>query len=253
MPVTPLTRFETAALETKPLEIENQILEPETGAFTHRGRLCGLEVGHPETGFRSPALGEVGEGGDHRQQPRFDQIHGIAGDALLGVVADEARGGAEVEDGLGRRRPFGKDMEVGHDIVSGFALDHGDPLEVLFGDFEIRAHLLDGFERDVETEFELGLGQCQPHPPPCRITVAGREEVEHLGRGVPPRQRVIKAVDGCHGESIASVSVSESKQKPQRRKERKETRPERRCGSICDSLASPRQAIVIGWRLRWFR
>ena len=120
-------RLQPPALEAQPLEIEDEILEPQTGAFAHRGRLRRLEVGHPETGLRRPALGEVGERGDHPENPRLDQRHGVAGDALFGVVADEAARGAEVEDGFRRRGVLGEDVEVGHDVVPGLALDLGHP------------------------------------------------------------------------------------------------------------------------------
>ena len=136
-------QFEASAFETQPLEIEEQLVQPQRGAFAHGGRLRRLQVGHPEARFRRPALGEVGERRDHRQQTGLHQRHGVAGDALLGVVADEAARGAEVENRFGRRRVLGVDVEVGHDIVPGLALDLGDPDEVVGCDLEIGAHLLD--------------------------------------------------------------------------------------------------------------
>ena len=232
-------RLQPAALEAQPLQIEDEILEPQTGAFAHRGRLRRLEVGHPETGLRRPALGEVGERRDDREQPGLDQRHGVAGDALLGVVADEAARGAEVENRLRRRRVLGKDVEVGHDIVPGLALDLGDPDEIVLGHLEVGAHLLDGLGRNLEPELRLGLGERQPHPPPGGVTVAGGEQVEHLGRGVAPRQRVVKAVEVCHTASIAAAlflpfSFSDRLAIREKRREEKE------------------RDIVQGWRLsRW--
>ncbi len=110
-----------------------------------------------------------------------------------------------MEDRFRRRRPFGKDMEVGHDIVPGLALDLGDPQEIVLGDLEISAHLLDGLERNPEAELSLGLGERQPHPPPGGVAVAGEEQTKHLGRGVAPRKRVVEAVEVCHTASIAAA------------------------------------------------
>ena len=199
-------RLEPPPLETQPLEIEDEILKPKGGAFAHRGRLRRLQVGHPETGLRRPALGEVGERGDDREQPGLHQRHGVAGDALLGVVADEAARGAEVENGLRRRGVLGVDMEVGHDVVPGLALDLGHPDDIGLGHLDVGAHLFQRLRRNVETELRFGLGEREPHPPPRRVAVAGGEKLEHLGRGIAPRQRVIESVDGCHGGSIAFVT-----------------------------------------------
>ncbi len=193
--------LEAAALEMEPLEIEQEVLQPQAGAFADRGRLGGLEVGHAEGRLVGPLVGETGEGRDHRQHPRDHEVEGVAGDDEVGVVADEGRGRAEVEDRPGRRRTVGKGLEVGHDVVPGalFVLPH--PLEIVGGHLEVGPHLLDGLVRNVEPELVLGRGQRQPQPPPGGVAVARLKRAAASRRGVAAGQRVVKAIERGHRSS----------------------------------------------------
>ncbi len=171
---------QTPGLETEAFEIQNEILQPQTGPLPDRRRLGRLEVGVAQGRLRGPAPREFSQGGDDAEEAPFDQCQGVPGDHQFGVVTDEAGGCAEVEDRTGRRRPVGEGVEVGHDVVTGLLLVLGDPFEITLVDDEIGPHLLEGLLGNLQAQFPFGLRQGQPGSAPGRETVTRRKQPQHF-------------------------------------------------------------------------
>jgi hypothetical protein len=191
-------QLEASTLEAQALEVEEEVLQPQTRPLADRGRLRWLEVGHAEGWFVGPLLGKGRQGSCHRHHPLDHQIEGIAGDEELGIITNEGRGRPEVENRLRRRCAVGKGLEVGHDVVAGTFLVLTHALEIVFGDLEVGAHLFHGLGRNLEPQLTLGLGQRQPHPPPRRVAMPRGKQPLHFLRRITPGQWMIKTVERGH-------------------------------------------------------
>ena len=191
-------QLETLALEAQALEVEEEVLHPQTRPLADRCWLRRLEVGHTEGRLVGPSLGELGQRGHHRQETFDHEVEGVTGDEELGIVTDEGRGRAQVEDRLRSRRSVGKGLEVGHDVVASAFLVRLHPLEIILGHLEVSPHLLDGLGRNLEPQLTLGLGQRQPHPPPRRVTMPSGKQPLHFLRRITPGQRMIETIERGH-------------------------------------------------------
>jgi hypothetical protein len=203
------SHLEAVPLETEPLEVEQEVLQPHTGSLADSGWLGGLEMGHAEGRFVGPLLGEDGEGRDNRQHPGDHEIEGIASDDEIRVIANVGRGRPEVKNRLGRRGAVGKGLEVGHYIVPGALFVLPYPLEIIGGHFEVGQHLLEGFGWDREPQLTLRGSERQPQAPPGCVTVTRREEPLHLLGCIAAGERVVEAVERGHESSESSIAGGE--------------------------------------------
>src|SRR5690606_10824932 len=110
----------------------------------------------------------------------------------VGVVADESTGRAEVDDPARGGRLLPQVVDVRHHVMAQLALQLGRPGEVEV--IEVLAKLRDRLVRDLQAELTLGFRQRQPQPTPGSELEARREDVRHLPRRVPLRERVAVSV-----------------------------------------------------------
>jgi len=76
-------------------------------------------------------------------------------------------------------------VDVGHDIVASALLLKSSSRELVVLNTLVLLQLSNGLLRDIEAELALRLSKVDPKLPPGAETVARREEVLHLLRGVP--------------------------------------------------------------------
>ena len=83
------------------VEVEDEVVAPETGALADGGQLRRLEVGEAERGQVAPAGGEPRQGVDDADEAVAQHPQPFAHQYQVGIVGDVAAGGAEVEDVAG--------------------------------------------------------------------------------------------------------------------------------------------------------
>ena len=168
----------------EPGEREREVVGPVGGAFAQGGGLGGLVVGEGEDGQVAEGDGEVGERVDASGDFHCDQAEGIAQEEQFGVAVDELAGGAEMDDGAGFGGDIAQRVDVGHDVVAELVFVCGGSCDVLVGDFEVFAELVELGGGDGQAQLLLGLGQCEPESAPGFELSPGRPDRLHLGRGV---------------------------------------------------------------------
>ena len=80
-------------------------------------------------------------------------------------------------------------VDVGHHVVPQLSLVTFGGLEVDVVD--VGPELFDLLRRDRQPQFRLGLGQCDPKPPPGAELPLRTPQRAHLGRGVAGNQRIV--------------------------------------------------------------
>ena len=176
----------------EPVEIHDEILQPQAGAFAHGRRLGGLEMGVRQRGNIAVFAGEIRKRRDHVHELDADARHCLPELDDVGVVADVAARRAEVDDRPGRRADVAVGVDVRHDVVAQTALVLRRLLVVDVVD--VRAHFGDLFVGDGQAQRLLRLRQRDPEPTPGGELEIGGEDALHLTRGVPGAQGVF--VDG---------------------------------------------------------
>jgi hypothetical protein len=134
----------------------------------------------------------VSQGRDNAQQASADQLERFPVLDQVGVVHDECRCGAEVDNAFRCRRHFAELVNMRHDLVAHLGLDFGDTFQVDL--IDVRPHRIDRFVADIEVQFALGLGERDPELPPDAGAVARAEDGGHLRGCVAGDQRVLIAV-----------------------------------------------------------
>ena len=134
-------------------------------------------AGHVAGRIRSEMADAVGAATGLLQDPTAGRETLLA---QLGVVTDEARGGAEVQVRPRGRGALGEGVQMGHDVMARLAFDFAHPLEIVGVDLEMGPHLLERGVGDFETEPALGLRERQPQPSPGGVAVARREQTQHF-------------------------------------------------------------------------
>ena len=114
-----------------------------------------------------------------------------------------------VDDTSSRRSDEAVSVNVSHDIVASALLLKSCGGEFVVLNALVGLQLSNGFLRDVETKLTLRLGEVDPELSPGAETVARREDVLHLLRGVP-------RVEGAD----ARVSIEPARHMPQVSKRR---------------------------------
>ena len=169
------------------LEIQHQFVDPESGSFPDSGRLGRLEVSEGQGGQVLVPVGEGRQLRDDVQELFPDQLQGFGHEDDVGVVADVAAGGAEVDDAFRLRALDAVGIDVAHDVVPYHLL-------ALFRHFIVhivRAALqfFDLIFRDVQPQFLFRFRQGDPQfSPGAELLLLGKN-VLHLFTCVALRQR----------------------------------------------------------------
>ena len=122
----------------------------------------------------------------------------------VGVVGDERRGRAEVDDAFRGWRLETVGVDVRHHVVPDLALA---ALGVVVVDVVgVRLQLGDLRVGDRQPELLLRLGERNPELPPRPELEVGGEEVRHLLRGVPLGERVLCGV-ARHGSNYTALTL----------------------------------------------
>ena len=172
--------------------VEEDVLEPQGGTLADGGRLSRLVMGESE-GREVLVL-------DRELRQLVEEVHELLLDELqtfghgddVGVVADIAGRGAEVDDALRVRALDAVGIDVGHDVVAALLL-------FLDGDFVVdvigvRFQFVDLLLGDGQAQFMFGLRQSDPQlSPGLELEVRG-EDVLHLFRRVPGIERSFVSV-----------------------------------------------------------
>ena len=179
------------------VEVEDEIIAPQAGALAHGGQLGRLEVGEAERRQVAPADGEPRQGVDDADQPVAQHRQPLAHQYQVGIVGDEAAGGAEVEDGAGAGGGLAVGVDVGHHVMAQPALVEVGAGEVdvvgvgaqlgQLGVGDARRHAVVG----GQTEFLLRLGQGDPETAPGGELALRPPQLGHLPAGVAGDERVV--------------------------------------------------------------
>ena len=184
--------LEIAELKLQLLKIHQQVLRPERGALADSRRLCGLKVRVGECRLRLVRLGEVRERLDDVHQQAADLRKRLAHENDIGIVADVAGRGAEVQNGLCLRAARAVGQHMGHDIVPHFVFTCRGIVIVDVGD--VRAQFLNLCVRDRQTELLFALCQRDPESAPGGKLVVVGVNVLHCAPGVAGAQGIDVAV-----------------------------------------------------------
>ena len=179
-------------LELQLLKIHQQILRPERGALADGRRLRGLKMRVGERRLCLVRLGKVRERLDDVHQQAADLLKRLAHENDIGVVADVAGRGAEVQNGLCLRAARAVGQHVGHDVVPHLVLARRGVVIVDVGD--VRAQLLNLLIRDRQTELLLALRQRDPESAPGGKLVVVGVNVLHCAPCVAGAQGIDVAV-----------------------------------------------------------
>src|SRR5207244_4734712 len=99
------------------VEVEDEVVTPQAGAFSDGRELGRLEVRVAERRFRPPGFGEAGQGVDHADELVAEYPQPVAHQDQVGVVGGVTTGGAKVNDVPAERGDLGERVDVGHDVV----------------------------------------------------------------------------------------------------------------------------------------
>ena len=145
-----------------------------------------------QRGKISVLSGKLRQAGDHSAELGQENVQAVSENDQVGVVANVAGGGSEVDDGssLGRRHCEG--VNVSHHVVPHLPLLLRGQLEVNIVD--VVPHLRQLGAGDVQPQLSLRLGQPQPELPPGGEFLLVREVELHLLRGVARVERGLVTV-----------------------------------------------------------
>ena len=170
-------------------QVEHEVLDVEGEALAERGELGGLEVREAEHRHGFVFGGELREVVDQVQQFRAQDLHAVAHLDQLGVVRHETARRAEVDDAFRLRADLAERADVAHHVGPHFRLD---PLRLLEIDVvEVRAHFVQLFIGDRQSERLFALGEREPETPPGGVFPLGREIVAHFLACVTSGQGVL--------------------------------------------------------------
>ena len=184
--------LEVRELELQLLKIHQQILSPERGALADGRRLRGLKVRVGERWLRLVRLGEVRQRLNDVHQQAADLRKRLAHENDIGIVADVAGCGAEVQNGLRLRTARAVSQYVGHDIVPHFVFACRGIVIVDVRD--VCAQLPDLRVCDRQPKLLLALCQCDPESAPGGKFVVVGVNVLHCAPGVAGAQGIDVAV-----------------------------------------------------------
>ena len=172
--------------------VEEDVLEPEGGALADGGRLGGLVMGEAQRRKVLVFNRELRQLVEEVHEFLFDESQAFGHRDDVGVVADVAGRGAEVDDALRVRALDAVGIDVRHDVVTAFLLFFdGDFIVDVVG---VRFQFVDLLLRDGQAQFVLGLGQSDPQFSPGLELEVRREDVLHLFRRVPGVERSFVSV-----------------------------------------------------------
>ena len=117
------------------LQIQQQVLEPETGPLPHGGGLGGLEVGEAQGRLILPLGGKPRQRRNHVLEATAQKGQGFLGNQQIAVIGDEATGGAQVDDGPGLGGLLTPGVNGGHHVMAqgGLVLRDGSKIHRVLG------------------------------------------------------------------------------------------------------------------------
>ena len=172
-----------------PLQVHHEILQVKREPFAQRGQLRRLIMGETERGQVFVLVRDARQNSHDFQQFGLDQFETVAHLDELGVVGDEAAGGAEVDDRFGFGTLRAEYVDMAHHVVAQFRFfgRGGFEIDVV----QMRPHLIELFVGDGQAEFLFGFGQREPQPPPGGMFPLRRPVITHFLAGITASQRVL--------------------------------------------------------------
>ena len=165
------------------VEVHHQLVGPQSGTLAHGGGLGGLAVGVGHAGHILVLLGKLGQFCQHADELLAHQLKALTHHDDVGVVADVAAGGAQMDDAccLGALLAVGVDMA--HNVVAHqlLPLDGDLIVDVVHMSFQLGHHLGGDIGQAL---LHLGPGQGHPQAAPGAELVVVREDVLHLIGGI---------------------------------------------------------------------
>ena len=160
------------------LQIHDEILNPERGALPHRGGLRRLKMRECQRWKAPVAHGEAGEHPDHPDQLGAHEPERLGHHDDVGVVADIAGGGAQVDDGARLGALPAERVNVGHHVVPHLPFPGLGHLVIdIVG---VPLHLVDLLLGNRKPQLLFGLRQSDPQAPPCPELLVGRKQELHF-------------------------------------------------------------------------
>src|SRR5690606_37878285 len=178
------------------VEVERKVLRPQAGALPNRYRLSNLEVGIAKAWLRAPLLGELREVCHDRREPAHEQAERLTIDDQVGVVGNEAAGGAEMDDRLGSLGEFSVVVNMRHHVMAQLLLQVGNPIPI--EGVAMRTQFVDLLLRYRKAEPMLGIREADPQVAPRRVARAWREQASHVLARISFDEWVIEAVAAFH-------------------------------------------------------
>ena len=167
-------------------------MQPQRRALADSRQLRSLEMRERELWRRAPLPREVAQLCHHAHDPLLHDLQAFGHLQDLGVVGDERRSRAEVNDRFGRGRLQAERIDVRHHVMPDLALA---TLGVFIVDvLRVHLHLRDLLLGDRKPKLFFSFGERDPEPSPRSEFEIGREEVRHFIRCVPIGERVRRGI-----------------------------------------------------------
>ncbi len=163
--------------------VQQAVLQPERGTLADGRRLRRLVVREAQ---RRQVLVLQGKGRQLVQQVHeflLNEPQALGHNDDVGVVADVAGRGAEVDNALGVRALQAVGVDVGHDVMAAaFLLRNG---VFVVNVILVRPELVNLVLRNGEAQFHFALGKGNPEFSPSPELEVRGEDVLHFLAGVP--------------------------------------------------------------------
>lgn len=169
-------------------QVEHQVVAPQCCSLANGRRLSRLQVSEAETRQLAILRRELRQLVDDCDELRLHKLQRLTHQDQVGVVGDVATRRAEMNDSASRRAAIAVGVDVSHHIVPQFlfVLCGESEVDVVSGRFEFR-NLSFG---NLDAQFPLGLGECDPQPPPRRVLALLGPQLGHRLRGVTFDERI---------------------------------------------------------------
>lgn len=173
-------------------QVDEEVLEPEAGALTHRGELGGLEVRGTELGHVLVFHRELAELVHHAAKTLAHDDQSLLHLDEVGVVAHESGSCAQVDDALCLRALHAVSVNVAHHVVTAALFFSFGNVKVDVGSVSLQfVHL---FLSDGEAKFHFGFGQENPQLAPSLELVLRAEDETHFLRSITLNQRAFELI-----------------------------------------------------------
>lgn len=173
-------------------QVNEEVLEPEAGALTHRGELGSLEVRGTELGHVLVFHRELAELIHHAAKTLAHDDQSLLHLDEVGVVADESGSRPQVDDALCLRALHAVSVNVAHHVVTAALFFGFGNVKVDVGRVSLQfVHLFLG---DRQAKFHFGFGQENPQLAPSLELVLRAEDETHFLRSITLNQRAFELI-----------------------------------------------------------